>query len=257
MPLAWNAGKIGVYQTHQHNSFVYKPTQPHRDQRENSCRANALFGKSLSERFAFRDTRRSKPRYPPQPTPSEMSLSCRAARRRDVRHFSKSLARQGSRENFGGALVRSGSARELSARERYGAAVSARPSAATVLTMRDHSAREGAPPKRREEKPFWRVSDGRDVRPDVRSHVRPTTPTSRRPGSAKPRAARVDGTPIPITRAFSTLLEAGKPRRRKKTRREAGMAWSYDYGWREKPRPAEPPARPSTAPAQVRPSTAP
>ena len=81
MPLAWNAGKIGVYQTHQHNSFVYKPPQPHRDQRENSCRANALFGKSLSERFAFHDTRRRKPRYPPQPTPSEMSLSCRAARR--------------------------------------------------------------------------------------------------------------------------------------------------------------------------------
>ena len=81
-----------------------------------------------------------------------MSLSCRAARRRDVRHFSKSLARQGSRENFGGALVRSGSARELSARERYGAAVSARPSAATVLTMREHSAREGTLPKRREEK---------------------------------------------------------------------------------------------------------
>ncbi|KAH8046157.1 ATPase [Aureococcus anophagefferens] len=146
MPLAWNAGKIGVYQTHQHNSFVYKPPQPHRDQRENSCRANALFGKSLSERRVPR-RRAEEARYPPQPTPSEMSLSCRAARRRDVRHFSTSLARQGSRENFGGA------------------------------------------------------------------------------GRAKPRAARVDGTPIPITRAFSTLLEAGKPRRRKKTRR-AGMAWS-------------------------------
>ncbi|KAK7242437.1 hypothetical protein SO694_00159047 [Aureococcus anophagefferens] len=224
MPLAWNAGKIGVYQTHQHNSFVYKPPQPHRDQRENSCRANALFGKSLSERFAFHDTPGGgSARYPPQPTPSEMSLSCRAARRRDVRHFSTSLARQGSRENFGGAG-------------------------------------QGAPPKRREEKPFWRVSDGRGARPGVAvARRRPTTPTSRRPGSAKPRAARVDGTPIPITRAFSTLLEAGKPRRRKKTRQREARHGSrpLERGWREKPRPAEPPARPSTAPAQVRPSTAP
>ncbi|KAH8049162.1 ATPase [Aureococcus anophagefferens] len=255
MPLAWNAGKIGVYQTHQHNSFVYKPPQPHRDQRENSCRANALFGKSLSERFAFHDTRRRKPRYPPQPTPSEMSLSCRAARRRDVRHFSTSLARQGSRENFGGAPVRSGSARELSAR-RYGAAVSARPSAATVLTMRDHSAREGAP-RSAARRSRSGASPARGARPDVavaRAADDADVPAA---GQRKPRAARVDGTPIPITRAFSTLLEAGKPRRRKKTRREAGMAWSYDYGWREKPRPAEPPARPSTAPAQVRPSTAP
>ncbi|KAH8060060.1 ATPase [Aureococcus anophagefferens] len=251
MPLAWNAGKIGVYQTHQHNSFVYKPPQPHRDQRENSCRANALFGKSLSERFAFHDTRRRKPRYPPQPTPSEMSLSCRAARRRDVRHFSTSLARQGSRENFGGA-VRSGSARSLArATARPSPRGRPRPRCSRCATTR----RARRAPKRREEKPFWRVSDGATPA-RRRGRVRPTTPTSRRPGSAKPRAARVDGTPIPITRAFSTLLEAGKPRRRKKTRRgRHGLV--LRRGWREKPRPAEPPARPSTAPAQVRPSTAP
>merc|ERR1711965_244551 len=130
------------------------------------------------------------------------------------------------------AAARPSFQRKGHSRDALFSAVTEKFSAMTILTGSVYH--EGRAPRRRDAaKRFWRVSDGRGCRPQLRDHLRPTsaskpsrTLTPRRPGSAKTsRVGAAERAAAPIHSAFSQLVDApGRKKKRKK--RESQMVWS-------------------------------